>query len=226
MNLDMRKLLLLLLLLIAALPAWTRLTTRTETCQKVIESLTPEQQAQNPQISFGTIDQNTFVVMVDPTPTANWKHKVKHYFLPREIEGDETYIISMEDHDLPPETYMSVMPNYGRDPNWNSYVDINVPKRDVPLASHQYAVILSGGINHYSNHPRYWNDCSYIYKVLRNHFNVPKANIYVSMADGTTSTGSLDLDGDTIQDVNYAATINDLGEIFSDLREKLTAIVR
>lgn len=46
----MRKTIFLLLLLLAALPAWSRLTTRTETCQKVIDSLTPEQKAQNPQI--------------------------------------------------------------------------------------------------------------------------------------------------------------------------------
>ena len=51
-------------------------------------------------------------------------------------------------------------------------------------ASRTYAVILSGGVDKFSNYERYWNDCSFIYQTLVNKYGVPKQNIYPIMSDG------------------------------------------
>lgn len=105
------------------------------------------------------------------------------------------------------------------------------------FASHTYAVILSGGSTPALNASRYWNDCSFIYKTLRNKYGVPKKNITVLMSDGKSpaadqnkglsfspdlENSSLDLDGDGRPDIDYSATKDTLKMVLSGLKSKLT----
>ena len=93
------------------------------------------------------------------------------------------------------------------------------------FANNNYAVIISGGGNRHYNHIRYWNDCSYIYRILTEKYNYNPANIYVLMADGTdpaidNDSGTsfpIDLNEDGIADIDYAATISNISDVFKQL---------
>lgn len=54
-------------------------------------------------------------------------------------------------------------------------------------SSDNWAVIISGGMNSSFNYERYWNDCSAIYKCLRQVYNYQRDRIIVLMSDGTSS---------------------------------------
>ncbi|MEN6439505.1 MAG: C13 family peptidase [Syntrophobacter sp.] len=97
--------------------------------------------------------------------------------------------------------------------------------------SHKYAVIISGGYNKINNHPRYWNDISFMYKVLKNNYGYKPSNIYVLAADGTDPavdrsdgiSSPTDLDGDGEPDIGYAATKANISAVFDKLARKMTA---
>lgn len=102
-------------------------------------------------------------------------------------------------------------------------------------AGHLYAVLVNGGRNRLTNHERYWNDCAFLYRTLRQTFHIPKRNITVLMSDGgkpgedmlredgrgfVSSSG--DLDGDGQIDVDFAATEQTLGQTLINLSKQLT----
>lgn len=97
-----------------------------------------------------------------------------------------------------------------------------------------YAVIISGGASPYNNYERYWNDCSFIYQTLIESYNYTKDHIYVLMSDGkdigadlhlnndTYISSPLDLDGDEVDDIQYAATRSNVTNVFNILDSILT----
>ena len=54
--------------------------------------------------------------------------------------------------------------------------------------SNNWAVIISGGANPILNHERYWNNCSAMYKCLRNVYNYRRDRIFVIMSDGKSES--------------------------------------
>ena len=101
---------------------------------------------------------------------------------------------------------------------------------------HIHAVIVSGGMNRLMNHERYWNDCAFLYRTLRQTYNVPKRNITVLMSDGSDPekdmlradglgflSSPMDLDGDGQWDVAQAATRQTVSRTFMQLSNQLTA---
>ena len=102
-------------------------------------------------------------------------------------------------------------------------------------SGHLYAVLVNGGRNRLTNHERYWNDCAFLYRTLRQTFRIPKRNITVLMSDGgnpaedmlrTDGRGFIssppDLDGDRERDVAYPAGRQTLINVLFDLAMKLT----
>jgi len=102
--------------------------------------------------------------------------------------------------------------------------------------SHLYALIVSGGRNRLTNHERYWNDCAFLYRTLRQRYHLPKQHVVVLMSDGgdpaddMLRTGGMgfasspvDLDGDSIQDVFDAATGDNLLQVMTGLSRQLAA---
>lgn len=96
--------------------------------------------------------------------------------------------------------------------------------------SNNWAVIISGGRNLSYNYERYWNDCSAIYKCLRNVYNYRRDRIFVIMSDGKSesldqrhlisggyTSSPQDLDGDGIDDINYSATKSNITQVFDYL---------
>ncbi|MDE7463225.1 MAG: C13 family peptidase [Muribaculaceae bacterium] len=208
--------------------------------QWVVENVPAEIKSPDLRISAGLCEHsNELLLMVDPTPMANWAHPVVYYYFEKEWDGEIIRPIKVENQKFPPNIKLSIIYDKRMDDGLvrsnDPYIPHIVVKRDVPIAKNQYAIILSGGRNIYSNNPRYWNDCSFIYSVLRNHYNVPQSNIYIAMSDGVdpapdysiepgglTFSQDLDLDGDGNNDVNFAATLSDLAIIFEELKTKLT----
>ena len=100
--------------------------------------------------------------------------------------------------------------------------------------SNNWAVIISGGANLDSNYERYWNNCSAIYKSLRQVYNYRKDRIFVLMSDGTSQnldrimndgtymSSPLDLDDDGANDVNYSATKSNISTVFNYLRDHVS----
>ncbi len=104
------------------------------------------------------------------------------------------------------------------------------------LADGTYAVIISGGRNKMYNHERYWNDCAFLYRTLRQTFHLSKDHITLLMADGNSPAADMlldggtsfvsshtDLDGDGVPDLTQAATRQNLSDTFHRLSGCLTA---
>ena len=105
----------------------------------------------------------------------------------------------------------------------------------VPLHAETYAVIISGGRSKMYNHERYWNDCSFLYRTLRQDYNIPRERIILLMADGDNPANDMlldgatgfassptDLDGDGQSDLVLAATRQNVDDTFHQLSTKLT----
>ena len=98
-----------------------------------------------------------------------------------------------------------------------------------------HAVIISGGMNKLMNHERYWNDCAFLYRTLREDLHFSKQDITVLMSDGGEpgrdmlladgsgfATSSADLDGDGERDVWQPATLAQVDASLSELAARLT----
>ncbi len=116
------------------------------------------------------------------------------------------------------------------------YRDIKNPGYDstvIRLPGKTYAVIINGSKDLKSNRESYWNDCSFLYTTLRNYYKIPRTNISVIMSDGkdpgaditmednSVVSSPLDLDGDGTDDIDYAATKENIKAVFSGLSNRI-----
>lgn len=87
-------------------------------------------------------------------------------------------------------------------------------------SGHLHVVIINGGMNKLMNHERYWNDCAFLYRTLRQDYHIPKRHFTLLISDGghpgkdmlkEGGTGFAsspdDLDGDDERDVWHEATM-------------------
>ena len=101
-------------------------------------------------------------------------------------------------------------------------------------AGHLYAILVNGGRNSLTNHERYWNDCAFLYRTLRQTYRMPKRNIIVLMSDGGMPgedmlrangrgflSSPVDLDGDGQSDVNYPASRQALTNVLLNMSRRL-----
>ncbi|MBO7226040.1 MAG: caspase family protein [Bacteroidales bacterium] len=170
---------------------------------------------------------------VDEKPFANWSHDCKYVFINKE---NGNFVI--ENGNFPPnmitelDLFNSVLPRKATDPKSL----FNFPSsKSVSSSNNEYAVIISGGGNQYSNYERYWNDCSAVYKALVNIYNYDKDKIFVIMSDGTSPepdlnmnygsivSSTLDLDYDGTNDIQYAATKANISMVFDTLSQRITS---
>lgn len=180
---------------------------------------------------------------VDPWPGSSWEHESYIATYPK-VSDSGVYIYAsatLTPTSCPPDSEMTLMAShvfYRFDTTHKPFVawkELSVSEQEA--ANRTYAIILNGGINKNANHERYWNDCSFIYQTLVKRFGVPKSNISVVMGDGTDPavdmrhfgnygdgkyvSSPLDLDSDGIPDIQYAATIDNLRIIFSQLEKSM-----
>ncbi len=179
-----------------------------------------------------------WLVFVDEAPGTGWEHQCRYVYVKAKSwsnPADAKAVVKQ----LPPSNIslepIKVANRYGTKAKMKPFVpkiETNAPNL---AAGHTYAVILNGGLNQTSNAERYWNDCSFFYKTLRNRYGIPKQNIKVIMADGTSdapdmfladgtgyASSPLDLDGDGKADIEYPATKDAVRDVLNGMAQKLT----
>lgn len=188
-----------------------------------------------------TPNDECYAYFLDEVPDANWSHQCRFLFV--KIYDTDIFVINRM---LPPinlcmwnkHTQIEYVANNEYAINTPSYHFYAKDTMDY-VAENCYAVIISGGVDKSSNHFRYWNDCSLIYCVLTKFYGYKDENIYVIMSDGavgsdtpltekysevpnTCNKSSLDLDGDNDNDIGYAATKENITNVFNELSNRIT----
>ena len=166
--------------------------------------------------------------LIDDNPKASWDHPCRYVF----VNAENGYYI-IRDNTRPP--LFDNMTNIVRqiDADAKMVIKKNAINRSFSSyepnsATNDYAIIISGGIDILNNKPRYWNNCSAMYSTLVNDYGFQKNHIYVIMADGTNTgndmmigntevSQNLDLDGDGTNDIQYAATKQNITNVFNTL---------
>ena len=162
---------------------------------------------------------SNWVFFVDDYVFANWAHPCRYIFV-----NSETGEYQIVNETAPPKLCdfekisgveipePIVLPT---DPN--SIIETREPN------PHLYAVIINGGFNDYNNHIRYWNDMSAIYCTITQVYGYMPENIYVHSTTGTAAHnhGSLDLDNDDIDDIEYPAYKPDIESTFQALANEM-----
>lgn len=186
---------------------------------------------------FITPNYDAWFFFIDDLPLNSWEHPCRYLFVNIEDGSINTFHMS-----LPPDmqNMTCLEKRVIKNVKINRFRDfpaapIIKQQRSVMPNIHNYAIIISGGLNSNYNYERYWNDCSFIYTTLRNKYAYPKDNIFVLMSDGTspeadlrmndgsTISSPLDLDGDGANDITYAATKNNVTSVFNSLSNTLTS---
>ncbi len=197
--------------------------------------------AQNCNISIGEPNSTQWLVFVDPSPSANWGHECYYYYIDKNKSLPSALTKTIQQ--FPPKLEMKTMSEVNEKPDngnlaFNGFIIPNIPAPTAYDNTNTYAIIISGGIDKYSNNNRYWNDCSFIYTTLKNIYRIPKNNIYFAMGDGDNpaddtrmcssvypyqvfASAPLDLDGDGINDLKYSATKDNISSIFTELSQKM-----
>jgi len=106
-----------------------------------------------------------------------------------------------------------------------------------------YAVLINGGYNAYNNNIAFYNDLSTIYGTLIDDYEYLEENVYVLNSDGLNSdddrntvtnfhtnpwtysydNSPFDFYGDNSDDVDYAATMDNIQTVFSTLSTNMTS---
>lgn len=197
-----------------------------------------------------------FLLFVDDLPEANWEHPARLVFV-NPKEGDfKVYQVR-----LPPDILPQFVEMGRYEPVIKPPASIPESKLPVSLGSqnvgfqrhsqgegmiatgpgdnlltnhpgHKFAVLIGGGsASRNGNWPRYWNDISFLYRVLKNKYGYKEDNIYVLFTDGRdpgidTFMGwsyNIDLDGDGIPDIDFSATKDKLHAVFDELSARMQA---
>lgn len=178
-------------------------------------------------------------IFVDENPCANWAHECSIYTFSNTGYEDVDTIPVIQHYMLPPNETMELV-SVSHSASTRG-LGVNVPimtpsfmiKPDLNVAAKTYAIIINGGYYASQNHIRYWKDCSMIYQTLVKTYKVPRSNIDVLIADGTDPrndmrllngsyiSSPLDLDLDGLNDIEYAATEENIAYVLSELEVKL-----
>ena len=186
-------------------------------------------------------DTNSWLFFIDDIPYGNWSHPCRYIYV--DCENSEVVV---HNHSMPPlgiemtplieQKYDTEVLLYDskkmKEQSTKTIVTNNTLKNYA--ASKDYAVIINGGVKDSLNYIRYWNDCAAIYSTLVNVYGYNRNHIYVLMSDGTNpaydrrtnygfDSSPLDLDGDGTNDIQYAATRNNVISVLNQLSNTLTS---
>ena len=185
-------------------------------------------------------DDNCWSIFIDADPLAGWAHSCFIIKIPKVSESAvlPDSRIQKEEHSFPPgdrlegllvkRRYEIRMPMKSNVRRKSGFIGEDTAEEALTTAERTYVVILSGGGNLNSNSIRYWNDCSFIYQTMVNKYGISRDHIFPIMADGDnpaedTSIGdsyisqNLDFDGDGIDDIELAATKENISNTLSHL---------
>lgn len=201
-------------------------------------------------------DAAGYLCFVDDMPEANWEHPARLVFVDSKTRAWQVYDMKTPPRDFSDFVQMGEYVPKARAlgpgttrfkasrleassdagtvaasaPASNAVPDENLPDTLLNLGpNHKFAVIISGGYDAYNNHPRYWNDISFLYTVLTHTYGYNPAHIFVLAADGTDPaidrsdgvSSPTDLDGDGEPDIDYPATKAAITEVFGKLAHRM-----
>ena len=172
---------------------------------------------------------DSWFFLVDEVPNANWAHPCLYLFV--DMDGNVyKYAANMF-----PDNISTELLNISETTKCGFTVTpISEKSRtkigSTPRLNNHYAVIVSGGGNPSRNYTRYWNDCAEIYMTLTEQYGYDPSKVFVLMADGTDPgidnseglSSNPDLDGDGIDDIDFAATNQNLDNVFNYLYSQLS----
>ncbi|OQY26373.1 MAG: hypothetical protein B6244_13730 [Candidatus Cloacimonetes bacterium 4572_55] len=171
----------------------------------------------------------SWAFLVDHTWFADWEHPCRYIFV--DVDSGNYEIIA---HTQPPRF-------------WDHFEQIELAARPDPIEisppesdedrdlrtrepdPHLYAMLINGGRYGPDNREiRFWNHLSVVYCALTQQYGYLPENIFVHSTDGTAlhNYGSLDLDGDGVDDIDYASwqshpDYHDIEDTFDDLANEL-----
>ncbi len=180
-------------------------------------------------------EYETWLIVADTNPLANGGPHYKWIFVSTQTGQISTLMTTSE----PFPTHEDFAKHVGVIKEWKiiePQIAIATPgqkPRQTTRANHSanncWAIILSGGAYTMINFVRYWNDCSLVYKVFTQTYEIPKDHILTLISDGTDpaidmylgnnlyASSPTDLDGDGLPDIQYSATKSNLANAFSQL---------
>ena len=170
------------------------------------------------------------LLIVDLQPNANWCHDCEYYY----INLDNGSITKQAQRILPDSVELFRIDDSGK--SRAEIMDLLstqppiIQSHNSTDMSHCWAVIISGGQNPNSNRFRYFQDCIYIYRTLKESYGYTDDHIYTLISDGKSSgldvLGVLstpqDLDQDGVDDIDYSATSHNVSLVFSELATRMS----
>ena len=196
-------------------------------------------------VDYYLVDDNNddiWTIFVDAQPLANWGHDCYLLTVSKKILAsiDTNKPLSKRKMMMPPGDNLlplSIKDRYEGISNLAPIINIrDLSHEQKELSKRTYAIILSGGGDKDSNHERYWNDCSFIYKTLTKGYGIPKSNIYPIMSDGDNLGIDMrlansnrrisqppDLDGDNLPEIKLAASKSNIKTALNEISLKIKA---
>ena len=175
-------------------------------------------------------EYESWLVVLGPDPKANGGQEQSHYFINTSSgEYCEQKVVGRVIVEW--DNTRNVYADNGID---NSSLKTKVRPTSRSSSPTQWAVILSGGGDMYSNYDRYWNDCQYIYNALTQELGYPSHQIFCLVSDGlntgydrrigpyTFDNSPADFDNDGFSDIDYPATKSWLSTIFTLLSSRVS----
>ncbi|HVQ00162.1 MAG TPA: C13 family peptidase [Candidatus Thermoplasmatota archaeon] len=173
-----------------------------------------------------------YAMYIDPSPEANLFHPVKYVFL-----AEPTQELQVFDARSPPlnfHDYKVIDTPYAQ-----FFYSVQNRRASIPVTTSgisksgidsRYAVLMNGGYDEYNNHIRYWDDLSNIFVTLKYTYGFPQENIIVLCSDGLSTapdqdngqSSNPDLDGDGVNDIQYACTLANVDLVFTNLAANFT----
>ena len=178
---------------------------------------------------INTPNEPSIAFFIDKYPLANWSHSCAFLFV--NIKNGDIKIIEYKWPPVDLHNWQFLNELKGQIPEKVITLPVTefIQNKTLVSSDHCYAVIISGGGVPGTNYSRYWNDCSFIYSTLVDVFNFQDSNIKCLISDGTSSnvdrrigyysydSSPLDLDGDSDNDIDYAATKSNITTVFNSL---------
>ena len=166
-----------------------------------------------------------WLIVVDEHPNQNWSHECGYVY----VQCERSRLAATRSCRVPGR----MLPNgvnlrltnsrnlYGNNASQKPTVAQSVPNYNTEVAGKTFALIINSASSRHDNLERYWNDCSFIYKVLTNKYNVMTDNIRILMptdslmrrADGSGYTSLPRNIGTDIWNLNINTLYDCLDEI-------------
>lgn len=182
---------------------------------------------------------DTWTFFADYNPLTNWDHFGYIHTIPRFVKtgtADNAVPVTTKGDFRYPMGDKPVLISeiYKPGVDYKPHVPkVTISTQQAEVAARTYAIIINGVRNKVANPERNWNDCSFIYQTLTNHYGVPKSHIFALMSDGKnpandmqTLSGEfvsqpLDLDLDGNDEIEYAASRDNIQTIFELMEQTL-----